>query len=310
VNAAPSIDAVVTHHVDGFRSGVARFNEILAARLDVPLLRLDDERAAECRAPLLSFKITEIGEPERALLDRILARSGGRGVLFLHAWGGTPFERDAVARVGRVICANGEIAEQVTPLVPTVTLWAPGLILDQREFPNVDLSVFSFGMAHKIQTESFLRLRDLLEGTGHSYAVYISSANHETTTMQEADSVYRDMSDLFGTSLCFMGNLSDLAVYNQLRATTFFASFFVGGVRANNTSVNAALEHGAVVITNLDEHSPAHLVHMENVIDIDRCEALPVDPDALERISAGARQAAEAHSWDRLVGDLDQLQAG
>ena len=63
-------------------------------------------------------------------------------------------------------------------------------------------------------------------------------------------------------SLYFLGNLSDVAVYNQLRESTFFAAFFDRGVRANNTSVAAAMETGAVVITNLDELSPPEYVHM------------------------------------------------
>ena len=32
------IDSVVTHHLNPFRSGVARFNALLAERLEVPLL--------------------------------------------------------------------------------------------------------------------------------------------------------------------------------------------------------------------------------------------------------------------------------
>jgi hypothetical protein len=304
VSGLTAIDAVITHHADGFRSGVARFNEILAGRLGVPLLRIDDEAALNCQAPLLSFKITEMGDDDRALLDRILGACEGRGQLFLHAWGGTPFEREAAGRVERVVCANEEIQAQVGGLAPTTLIWAPGLILDQREFPDTEISVFSFGMAHKIRTERFLRLRELLDGSGRSYAIYISSANHETTTMQEAQSVYDDMSELFDSGLYFMGNLSDVAVYNQLRTTTFFASFFADGLRANNTSVNAAMEQGAVVITNLDEHSPKHLVHMENVIDINRCEALPVEPAELERISLAARATAGTYGWDGLIRAL------
>ena len=80
------------------------------------------------------------------------------------------------------------------------------------------------------------------------------------------------MHEIFPTELFFLGNLSDVAVSNWLRATTFFAAFFDGGVRANNTSVSAALEQGAVVITNLDRYSPEEYVHLDNVIDIDSCE--------------------------------------
>ena len=61
------------------------------------------------------------------------------------------------------------------------------------------------------------------------------------------------------------------------------------------------METGAVVITNLDEHSPAEYVHLENVIDIGRCEELPTDAALLARIRAGARETAAARGWDALV---------
>jgi hypothetical protein len=303
---AMKIDSVVTHHTDAFRSGVARFNEILAERLGVPLLGLDDAAAGSTDHPLLSFKMTEMAEPQRAALDRILERTSGRAELLLHDWGGSEAERAVVGRVARVWAANHAIDEALREFVePAGCLWAPGLLEDRRTFTDVDLSVFSFGMAHKIRTERFSRLRGLLQGSGRSYAVYVSSANHETTTMQEAQSVYEDMHDLFPDDLYFMGNLSDVAVHNYLRTTTFFASFFPDGVRANNTSVNAAMEQGCVVITNLDRHSPEHLVHMENVIDIDRCDELPTDPAQLERIGSAAREAATAYSWASLLRVFD-----
>ena len=72
-----------------------------------------------------------------------------------------------------------------------------------------------------------------------------------------------------------MGYLSDTAVFNHLLDCTFLAAFFEKGLRANNTTVNAAMECGCAVITNLDEHSPAGLVHMKNVIDINACDRLP-----------------------------------
>jgi hypothetical protein len=303
--SALKIDAVVTHHTDVFRSGVARFNEILAERLGVPLLGLDEAAAGSTSQPLLSFKVTEMAESQRAAVEQILNRTGDRAQLLLHDWGDTEAERAIAGRVGRVWAANHQIeAELRAHVEPAGCLWAPGLLEDRRRFPDIELSVFSFGMAHKIRTERFSRLRELLEASGRSYALYVSSANHETTTMQEAQSVYEDMHDLFPDDLYFMGNLSDVAVHNYLRTTTFFASFFPNGVRANNTSVNAAMEQGCVVITNLDEHSPAHLVHMGNVIDIDRCETLPTDPAELERIGTAAKAAADIFSWTSLLKAL------
>ena len=61
------------------------------------------------------------------------------------------------------------------------------------------------------------------------------------------------------------------------------------------------MEHGAVVITNLDEDSPTYLRHFDNVIDLNRCSELPTDADVLRRIGERARETAAEVSWDRLV---------
>jgi hypothetical protein len=86
--------------------------------------------------------------------------------------------------------------------------------------------------------------------------------------------------------------------------TAFFAAFFPRGVRANNTSVAAAMELGAVVITNLDRYSPSDLVHMKNVIDLQQCEALPTDPLELERLRGVAAATVRRRDWDALVARL------
>jgi hypothetical protein len=101
-----------------------------------------------------------------------------------------------------------------------------------------------------------------------------------------------------------MGYLSDTAVFNHLVDCTFLAAFFEKGLRANNTTVNAAMEVGCAVITNLDEHSPTGLVHMKNVIDINRCDRLP-ERDEAEKIGRAARDIAHAdYGWDQLVAQL------
>ena len=113
-----------------------------------------------------------------------------------------------------------------------------------------------------------------------------------------------------GSEMCirdriyFMGYLSDTAVFNHLVDCTFLAAFFEKGLRANNTTVNAAMEVGCAVITNLDEHSPAGLVHLKNVIDINRCDRLPEPRDAVT-IGRAARDIAHAdYGWDQLVAQL------
>jgi hypothetical protein len=294
------VRAVVTHHRDGFRSGVARFNELLAERLGVPLYGLDGDWPGVYS--LLSFKVGEMDMAERAAVSERLA--GWEGEAYLHEWGGLPLEGEIVRRAARVHSGNLEIQEAVASLNPAAeVVWTPGLLVDRREYEQAELTVFSFGMAHKIQTDRFRRLRDLLDRSGRSYAVYVSAANHETSSLEDASSVFREMHEVF-PSLYFLGNLSDVAVYNELRGATYFSAFFPGGVRGNNTTVAAAMETGAVVITNLDEWSPPEYVHLENVIDIEQCDELPADPAVLERLRVRAEATAAARGWDALVERL------
>ena len=131
-------------------------------------------------------------------------------------------------------------------------------------------------MAHKIRVPLYRRLRDLLEATGKTYSVFVSTALHENTSFDDSFVVrFEELQSIFNGRVYFMGYLSDTAVFNHLVDCTFLAAFFEKGLRANNTTVNAAMEVGCAVITNLDEHSPKGLVHMKNVIDINRCDRLP-----------------------------------
>jgi hypothetical protein len=299
-----ALDAVVTHHRDGFRSGVARFNELLAERLELPLVGLDELEERDPACPLLSFKLGELGADPAAALARWLQREP-RYELFLHDYRGSVGERDLVAGARHVHCGNAEIEAAIGGIARSAdALWTPGLVLDDRTFRPSELSVFSFGMAHKLRTDMFRRLRSLLDASGRSYVLYVSAANHETASLRDSEIVFEEMHEVFPEELYFLGNLSDVAVFNYLVSTTFYAAFFPTGVRGNNTSVASALERGAIVITNLDEHSPPEFVHMENVLDIEQLEELPADPLVLKRISAAAMETGRARSWDRLVERL------
>ncbi len=292
-------DAVVTHHTNPFRSGVARFNQLLAEGLGVPFATI--EEAGRFATPLLSFKFDELGEREERRLTELAAEWEHHDV-FLHTCSGLEVERRLVAGARRVLCGNRAIADLLADLDGDVeTLWTPGLIVEARRMAPTEVSIFSFGMAHKIRTDRFRHLRDLLEASGRSYSVHVSAATHETSTMGDAEIVFAEMDELFPDRMYFLGNLSDLAVVHELQRCTFFAAFFQGGVRANNTSVASAMERGAVVITNLDEASPTELVHMDNVIDIDQTDELPFDPLVLGRISVRAMETSRERSWDALV---------
>jgi hypothetical protein len=290
-HSSRQIEFLVSHRMNSVASGVARFNELLATHLSVPVVALFGAHLPRSGTPLLSFKVNELSDVEREALEAVLddtAWSASR--VFLHNWAGTDVEERIVREADIVYCGNHEVEFQVRHLTNrAVHAWTPGLILDDRPFEPVELSVFTFGMAHKLRGDMFARLRSLLDQTGASWAMYVSSANHETSSLRDGQTVYEEISRLVPAGLFFLGHLADVAVFNYIRQTTFFATFFERGVRANNTSVAAAMEHGAVVITNLDEYSPGEYVHMRNIIDINKCEELPSDPAVLDAIGAQAR---------------------
>ena len=271
------IDCIAGYHLNPWTCGIAKFNAILAKHLAVPVVGIGDAALSGYRQPLLSIKMSEFTSEDAAELD---------------TWS--------------VYCGNSELFRDLRPARPDIQeLFCPGTILNPQRFQRTELSVFTFGMAHKIRVPLYRRLRDLLDATGRSYSVYVSTALHENTSFDGSFVVrFEELQSIFNGNVYFMGYLSDTAVYNHLMDCTYLAAFFEKGLRANNTTVNAAMESGCAVITNLDEHSPAGLAHMKNVIDINLCEALP-DFDAARRISTAARHTAHTdYGWDRLVAQL------
>jgi hypothetical protein len=300
------IDAVAGYHLNPWTCGIAKFNMILARHLGLPVVGIGSGDLARYQRPLLSVKLSEFAPADARALDEWVPAYQGRFELFLHAYDGSAIESRLLAAAARVYCGNRELARTLAPVRPDIVeLFCPGTLLNPQRFQRTELSVFTFGMAHKIRVPLYRRLRDLLEATGRSYSVYVSTALHENTSFDESFVVrFEELLAIFSGQIYFMGYLSDTAVFNHLVDCTFLAAFFEKGLRANNTSVNAAMECGCAVITNLDEHSPSGLVHMRNVIDINRCDRLP-DFDEAAQIGRSAREVAHAdYGWDRLVAQL------
>ena len=300
------IDCIGGYHLNPWTCGIAKFNTILAKHLTVPVVGIRAVELGSYRRPLLSLKLSEFTEPDAADLDLWTQAHAGQFELFLHAFDGTDIEHRLVAAAARVYVGNSELNAELAPVRPDVQeLFCPGTILNPQRFQRTELGVFTFGMAHKIRVPLYRRLRDLLDATGKSYSVYVSTALHENTSFDASFVVrFEELQAIFNGQVYFMGYLSDTAVYNHLMDCTYLAAFFEKGLRANNTTVNAAMECGCAVITNLDAHSPAGLAHMKNVIDINACDRLP-DLEQAQRIGRAARDVARAeYGWDQLVAQL------
>lgn len=300
------IDCIAGYHLNPWTCGIAKFNTILGRHLSLPVVGIGTPDLDRSQRPLLSLKMSEFTPADAAALVNWVGVHAGRYELFLHAFDWSDQERQLLASAAKVYVGNQELAHELAPARPDVIeLFCPGTLLNPQRFQRTELSVFTFGMAHKIRVPLYRRLRDLLDATGKSYSIYVSTALHENTSFDGSFVVrFEELQSIFNGQVYFMGYLSDTAVFNHLVDCTYLAAFFEKGLRANNTTVNAAMECGCAVITNLDEHSPRGLAHLKNVIDINRCDRLP-DVDLAGAIGKAAREIAHTdYGWEQLVAQL------
>lgn len=302
------MDCILGYHLNPLSCGIAKFNRALADQLGVPVLSLFDPSAASARRPLLSIKLSEFTYNDGRDLERFLdERPATQSLrLFLHAYDDTELEKRMITEAEIVYVGNAELASRIRPLrADVVEAWCPGTLVDAEPFERTELSVFTFGMAHKVRGEYYRKLDELLKRSGKSYSLYLSTALHEGTSIETAfDAAVKNIREAFSGPVYFLGFLSDAAVLHYLQNTTYFAAFFPTGVRANNTSVHSAMSAGAVVVTNLDEGSPQGYRHLHSLIDVDACAELPTEADVLRSIGPNAAEEARKLSWDALADCL------
>lgn len=269
------VDAVLSYHADSLTCGVTRFSQQLAKRLGVDW-RQCNARHSDLSWPLFSLKPTEI-------TDTWCCPDDVRYDVFLHE----PYDAEFIERAHRVFAASSAIAADMRAHRPDVIpAWCPSLV---EAHPREPITVLSFGMAHKLRTDLYATLKDKLDATGEPYVVYVSAALHEGTTFSQASASFDALRKLFGPNFVFLGTLSDEAMVDRLRRCTYVAAFFEKGLRENNTSVMAAIDAGATVITNHDEHTPWIFL------------ALTQDVHGELRHAQTRRLLRERYGWDKLV---------
>jgi hypothetical protein len=260
------VDAVLTTETNPMMSGIAKFNQQLAQRLGVPLVTAWGEVRGR-GVPLLSVRATPA---TFARYER--PQPYGPFDLFLHGEIGAYPALVASAR--RVFAANAALAAKIRLVrSDVISAWCPSLIEHVGAFPVSDITLFQFGMGHKLtHLARYARLKALLDATGQTYTLYLSSGLHTGTA---GDQGYVDLERVFGDHVIFLGILSDRAVAHYLATSTYVVAFFEQGLRENNTSVLSALEAGATVITNCDAQTPPSLATgTGRVIDLSHAEAL------------------------------------
>ncbi len=300
---------IVTSHNRPNLSGVAKFNHVLARKFGiecVPMERIGEIANARC---LLSVKIKDCSETEQNQLSENIKTCVSKGVLvdlFFHTFDGLGAEATLLKYARSIFCGNEEIADKIKAMsYRAVALWCPALIEGGSSLHQKSLNLFSFGMAHKIQQASYRRLYETLEHLGASFNLRVSTAFHERANFGDFDSVSSELQSVFGDKLSFLGFLSDASVNFFLESSDLFVAFFDGGVRANNTSIYAAMAKNCPVLTNLDQWSPKWLEHGENILDIGRLTTCDLKSENLQRIGNNGKQGSVKNSsWDALTQEL------
>jgi len=299
--------AVVSFHTNPYTCGVARFNHSLAAALGVPLIPLDSYLdSGDSARVMLSIKLEEITATTLSRLGSTLQQRSLNYDLFLHAVDGSELEQALFSHAGRVFAASAEIADRVRTSRPDVTsAFAPGAPVLPRQVP-VDCTLLTFGMAHKIRSDGYRRLAALMEGDTRSFRLEISTALHEGGSFDaNFFTVGEEISAAFAGNVRFLGFLADAEVSERLRTVEALVAFFPRGARENNTTVLSAMTHGCAVITNLDESSPAWMMHGVTVFNIEKLKRFP-DKSELRQVGEAGMRAAREFSFDVLARIVSQ----
>lgn len=242
-------DVVLTHPHHPDLCGVVKFSQRLADRLGVPCVRSLDN-VGTYAYPLLSVKGAELSS---FLLPE------GRFDLFAHDTHTSLLGLALGAK--RVFTANRVIARKMQSARPdAIAAWCPSLI--QGDDSRASYNVLTFGMAHKLQIAQYERLKaDLDAEHGNDYTVRVSTAVHEGSPWDATADVADQLRAVFGSKLRVLGYLADDALVREMREADAVALFFPDGVRENNTTYWAAVEHGRRILTNRDADSPTGGAH-------------------------------------------------
>lgn len=254
--------------------GVAKFGKLLAERLGVPFCGIYQNVG---EFPLFSLKWSEIDDIIAIYEQTSDPGSAPYGV-FWHDAG------------DQHITKHASTVYYADPSLGSPGLFCPSLIAPR----NQPVNLFAFGMAHKLQIKQFERAYWLLKDSFRPFSLRVSVGLHEGTSLDGVERHFQELRDIFGPDrVTILGCLSDDAVAEELAKADYVLAFFEKGLRANNTTVHAALNAGKRVITNCDAHTVEPLRSM--VLDINQLTRWPQGP------------GGDYYSWDALIAAMEQV---
>ena len=299
--------SIVSYHTNPYTCGIARFNQALAQSLGIRVISVSDFIAASDSFPLLSIKLEEF--PDILAIELSDAVTKVKFDAFLHGVQGSKIENDLIRKSHKLFVATAEQADVLRSVrADVVAVFAPGASPAKPE-ASFDLTLLTFGMAHKIRASGYRKLGEILKSDSRSVQLEISTALHEGTSFsEEFFSVGSEISEAFTGNVRFLGFLSDVEVSSRLRKADALIAFFPNGARENNTTVLSAMSHGCAVITNLDNYSPAWMKHGESIFDINNLSEFPSALE-IQMVRDGAVKTVAPYSFESLSAILTNWNA-
>lgn len=306
--SSPLYGGVLTYHRNVHTCGVARFNHYLAQHLGIPLIDFQQALTSVVQNPLISVKFSEIRSDDFVIIEEFLHQLSDFSVIF-HDYTESSVAIDLMLRANHAMALNSEICSLMRHRRSDV---ACGFTVASYEAPErletPDLTLITFGMAHKIQATGYARVAELLKADSRSHTLEISSALHEGTVFDDTFfEVGAEISRCFHGRVRFLGFLADGEVALRISRASAMLAFFPRGARENNNSVMSAMRLAIPVITNLDESSPNWLRHRETIFDINQLTEFP-DPRELQKVGLGGRLATEHLTYENLIRTLHSQQ--
>jgi hypothetical protein len=268
--------------------------------MKVPIESISQFVASQEKVSLLSLKFDEIPiEVSERLLEDINQESAVFD-LFLHGINRSAIETKFIAKASRVIVASREYADLIAEQrKDVIALFAPGAGMSGLR-STFDITLLTFGMAHKIRSEGYRKLGAILKLDTRTFQLEISTALHDGTSFSEDFfSVGSEIGEVFDGNVNFLGFLADDEVSRRLTNADALVAFFPSGVRENNTTVLSAMAHGCAVITNLDGYSPPWMKHEESVFDVNQLAEFPSSAE-LSAVRIGAKKAVGPYTFEQL----------
>lgn len=279
-------------------SGVAKFGEIIAKKLDVPYMGFSQvEQLKENSSVFLSVTFFMADIELETEIWRFLSLVEEKNItfsIFFHSFDNLPIEHALIKHATRIYAANEEIFQRLQfTNKPKKSVWSPSLLSNGLKTNDFSLNIFSFGMAFKIQMKSHKLLAKKLEKFNINYIIRFSTGFHEKASFGKYDELAFQLEEIYGGKVQFYGFLSDEAVSYFINISNVYVNFFPKGVRSNNTTIFAVMKKGCPVITNLDKFSPKWMKQGKNIFDIQELTKDMISKDILSKIGKQAMKDVE-----------------